>query len=133
MARDGSIFSYSNAFYNGALPVEAPEDKQALLDPARALDIVVETLSLPIGKDGATVVQATEELLTITGTTGAQQDPKVALVYFVKPDGNLALVWSVETQLEDEWLVSYVDAEAAADTAAVLGVIDYISFATYEV
>lgn len=67
---------------------------------------------------------------TITGTTGAQQDPEAELVYFIKQDSGLALTWRVETKLEDEWLFTYVDAE---DEAAVLGVIDFISFATYEV
>lgn len=67
---------------------------------------------------------------TITGTTGAQQDPEAELVYFIKRDGSLALTWRVETKLEDEWLFSYVDAE---NESAVLGVIDFISFATYEV
>lgn len=52
------------------------------------------------------------------------------MVYFVKQDGSLALTWRVETRMEDEWLFSYVDAE---DESAVLGVVDFISFATYEV
>lgn len=94
---------------------------------------MIDTLSLPVSREGrAQTTQTTEatETFMITGTTGALQDPEANLIYFVKQDGNLALTWKVETRLEDEWLVSYVDAEAEP---SVLGVIDYVSFATYEV
>lgn len=97
---------------------------------------MIDTLSLPVSKDGAALqgsgvtTTPTEGPLTITGTTGAQQDPEAELVYFVKQDGSLALTWRVETELEDEWLFSYVDAE---DESVVLGVVDFISFASYEV
>ena len=73
--------------------------------------------------------QGTESQL-ITGTTGAKEDPKLNLVYFVTRDGALALTWSVETRLEEQYLLSYVDAET---DLGVLGMIDFVSFATYEV
>ncbi|RYP01535.1 hypothetical protein DL763_000066 [Monosporascus cannonballus] len=130
IARDGSVFSFSNSFYAGEMSAEAPVFKQGLLDPINAFDVVVDTLSLPISKVSG--VEATQESETykITGTSGAELDPEANMVYFVKQDGSLALTWKVETKLKDQWLASYVDAEAESD---VLGVIDYISFATYEV
>lgn len=94
---------------------------------------MIDTLSLPVSKADAAVQDSgvtTQGPHTITGTTGAQEDPRAELVYFVKQDGSLALTWRVETRMEDEWLFSYVDAE---DESAVLGVVDFISFATYEV
>ena len=77
-----------------------------------------------------TVASQGVESQLITGTTGANEDPKLKLVYFIKRDGDLALAWSVETRLEEQYLLSYVDAEA---DSGVLGMIDFVSFATYEV
>ncbi|RYP21257.1 hypothetical protein DL767_009309 [Monosporascus sp. MG133] len=130
IARDGSVFSFSNSFYAGEMPAEAPVAKRDLLDPLKAFDVVVDTLSLPISKDSGVEATQESESYRITGTSGADQDPEANMVYFVKQDGSLALTWKVETKLEDQWLVSYVDAEAESE---VLGIIDYISFATYEV
>ena len=124
------MFSFSNSFYTGELPAEPPVEKRSLLDPATALDVVIDTFSLPITKGNA-VAEATQgDAQTITGTTGAEEDPKASLVYFVKRDGSLALAWGVETKMEQEYLLSYVDAETSA---GVLGMIDFVSFATYEV
>lgn len=57
-------------------------------------------------------------------------DPKAKLVYFVKPDGKLALSWRVETDIEDNWLLSYVDANSEE---TVHGVVDYVAEADYQV
>lgn len=125
------MFSYSNSFYAGELPTEAPVEKRSLLDPVKALDVVINTFKLPITKENV-VMEAKQgaESQAITGTTGAKEDPSASLVYFVTRDGNLSLAWGVETRMEEEYLLSYIDAEA---DAGVLGMIDYVSFATYEV
>jgi extracellular elastinolytic metalloproteinase len=49
-------------------------------------------------------------------------------MYFAKEDGTLALVWRVETDVRDNWLLSYVDAQ---NNAEVHGVVDYVAHATY--
>ena len=64
------------------------------------------------------------------GTSGAVSDPKARLVYLLKPDGTLNLAWRVETDVEDNWLLSYVDAKTAEE---VHGVVDYVSDATLQV
>lgn len=70
----------------------------------------------------------------MTGTTGAVSDPKANLVYLQKSsDKDLTLTWRVETDVMDNWLLTYVD---AASTKEVHGVVDYVSdiaSATYQV
>ena len=125
------MFSFSNSFYAGEVPAQAPIQKRSLLDLREALDTVIDTFSLPIETDSVvTVASQGVESQLITGTTGAKEDPKLKLVYFIKRDGDLALTWSVETRLEEQYLLSYVDAET---DSGVLGMIDFVSFATYEV
>ena len=63
-------------------------------------------------------------------TSGAVSDPMAKLVYFTKPDGNLALTWRIETDIDDHWLLTYMDAESASE---VHGIIDYVAEATYQV
>jgi len=63
----------------------------------------------------------------ITGTTGAYQDPKARLVY-LQQGTSVKLVWRVETDILDTWLLSYVDAQSAS---TVMGVVEYVAHATY--
>ncbi|KAL7626976.1 hypothetical protein AAE478_003751 [Parahypoxylon ruwenzoriense] len=130
IAYDGSIFSFGNSFFVGNTPQESPLQRRDLLDPVNALDAACNALQIPVS--GATSADATDESgsYTIRGTTGTVQDPDAGLAYFVKPDGSLALTWRVEIITPEDWLVSYVDAEAEL---GVLGLINYISHATYEV
>jgi extracellular elastinolytic metalloproteinase len=52
-------------------------------------------------------------------------------VYLVKGDGELALTWRVETDIVDNWLLTYVDAKANSE---IHGVVDYVAdLATYKV
>jgi extracellular elastinolytic metalloproteinase len=128
IARDGSVFSFSNSFYQGEVPDEIVLEESGIEDPIRALDIVCDTLQLVIGRDTAEV-EIEAEAYTIKGTSGTLENPKAEMVYFVQPDGTLALTWRVETEFVDKWLVSYVlEAESR-----VLGVVDRVSHATYEV
>lgn len=46
----------------------------------------------------------------LTGTTGAVSHPNAKLVYLGKKDAKLVLTWRVETDVRDNWLLSYVDA-----------------------
>jgi extracellular elastinolytic metalloproteinase len=57
-------------------------------------------------------------------------DPKARLVYLYDGE-DLKLTWRVETDVEDNWLLTYVD---ASSTTEIVGVVDYVSdLATYEV
>jgi extracellular elastinolytic metalloproteinase len=125
VARDGTVFSYSNSFFDGEIPSEAPA---AVSDPLGALSVARDTLQLSVSLDSA---QSTEESqsFSIKGASGAMKEPEVKQVYLAQPEGGLALTWRVETILSDSWLLSYVsDAEPK-----VLNVVDYTSHATYEV
>lgn len=88
-------------------------------------------LQLPVLRDTSTETVNEAESFTIKGVSGTVEDPKARLAYFVKPDNSLALTWTVETRSSENWLVSYVNAEAA--NPEVVGVVNYISHATYEV
>lgn len=65
----------------------------------------------------------------IEGSSGAHSDPSARLVYFQDGD-TLSLTWRVETDIIDNWLLSYLDAKTGAE---VYGVVDYVSDATYTV
>jgi extracellular elastinolytic metalloproteinase len=67
----------------------------------------------------------------LKGTSGAVSDPEARLVYLAKEDGTLSLTWRVETDVVDNWLLTYVDATTGQE---IHGVVDYVSdFATVEV
>tara|TARA_R110002060_G_scaffold43030_1_gene54532 strand:- start:191 stop:346 length:156 start_codon:yes stop_codon:yes gene_type:complete len=51
-------------------------------------------------------------------------------VYFQNADSTLTLTWRVETDINDNWLLSYVDAVTGSE---ILGVVDYVSDASYTV
>lgn len=106
--------------------------KRDFSDPTNALKGAVNILGLPVQADGATAVaQEGTEKYTLKGTTGAVSDPKAHLVYLVKGDGTLALTWRVETDVMDNWLLTYIDAKTNEE---IHGVVDYVSdFATLQV
>lgn len=105
--------------------------KRDQVDPVAALRGADSTLSLGVNAEKAQAVpEPTEEHYIIKGSTGALSDPLARLVYFQNPDQTLTLTWRVETDIRDNWLLSYVDAKKP-DT--VFGVVDYVSDATYQV
>ncbi|KAI5864481.1 extracellular metallo proteinase 1 [Durotheca rogersii] len=130
VARDGSIFSFGNSFFAGDIPQQSLVEKRCVLDAVGALDVASSTLQLPISGETSVEGSTGIESYTITGTTGTVQDPEASLVYFVRPNGDLALTWKVETRTADDWVVSYVDVEGES---GVLGLANYISYATYDV
>ncbi len=113
------------------VPAENPLKKRDQIDPVAALKGVTASLSLPITADAAVAVpeEATEHY-TIEGSSGTLSDPKTRLVYFQNPDSTLTLTWRVETDISDNWLLSYVDAVGGSQ---VLGVVDYVADASYRV
>ncbi|KAL7806686.1 fungalysin metallopeptidase [Trichoderma aethiopicum] len=132
VGRNGRVFSHGNSFFSGKLPAENPLTKRAFSQPTEALKGAVDILGLPVKADGATAEpqQGTEKYV-LKGTSGAVSDPEARLVYLVKADGTLSLTWRVETDVVDNWLLTYVD---AATNREVHGVVDYVAdFATFEV
>jgi extracellular elastinolytic metalloproteinase len=97
-----------------------------------ALQTASETLQLPVKADGASAEpKEGTKVYALKGTEGANAEPEAKLVYFVKSDGTLALTWRVETDIVDNWLLTYVDAENNSD---IHGVVDYVAdVATYKV
>lgn len=106
--------------------------KREQVDPVTALKGVSNVLALPITATDATAKpeSTAAEHYTIEGTTGAYQDPKARLVYFQTPENTISLTWRVETDLHDDWILSYVDAGGASQ---VLGVVNYVADAQYRV
>ncbi|KAK0109422.1 Fungalysin/Thermolysin Extracellular metalloproteinase 5, variant 2 [Cadophora gregata] len=131
VAADGTVFSYGNSFYTGAIPAESPLEKRDQIDAVAALQGVTSTLVLPIqASDAVAVPEEAIEHYVIEGSTGTLSEPKAKLVYFQKADGTLTLTWRVETDIGDNWLLSYLDAVSGSE---VLGVVDYGSDASYTV
>lgn len=98
-----------------------------------ALGGASKTLVLGVSDASSAEPLEAPETYVLKGTTGAVKDPEAKLMYLVKPDGGLALTWRVETDLDDMWLLTYVD---ATSNEQVHGVVNYVSDATdatYEV
>ncbi|KAK6846422.1 extracellular metalloproteinase MEP [Apiospora arundinis] len=131
IAKDGTVFSYSNNFFTGEVPAESPLMKRAFSEPTVALTGATKILDLGMsGEASAEAHPDAKETYTLKGTSGAVKDPEAKLMYIVKADGTLALTWRVETDIMDNWLLSYVD---AATNNEVHGVVDYVAEATYQV
>ena len=98
----------------------------------QALKTASDTLQLPVEANGASAEPKDgKEIYVIKGAKGANAEPEAKLVYFVKEDGELALTWRVETDIVDNWLLTYVDAETNSN---IHGVVDYVAdVATYKV
>ncbi|KAG4441518.1 hypothetical protein IFR05_002975 [Cadophora sp. M221] len=129
VAKDGSVFSYGSSFFTGTLPAESPLGKRDQVDPVLALRGASNTLQLDVTAEGAEAVPEEVEKYTITGSSGALSDPKANLVY-IQTGNTLSLSWRLETDIGDNWLLSYVDAVAPEK---VLAVVDYVSEASYTV
>jgi len=130
VAADGTVFSYGNSFYAGAIPTESPLHKRAFTEPTQAFEKATSELELPVTGKATSVPTKETETFTLKGTKGAQKDPEARLVYFVKADGSLALTWRVETDILDNWLLSYVDAKTNEE---IHGVVDWVADATLKV
>ncbi|KAK1574740.1 fungalysin metallopeptidase [Colletotrichum navitas] len=132
IGKDGKVFSYGNNFFKGEVPEASPLKKRDFKDPVSALKGAKDVLQLPVEAASASAEpKEGTEVYSIKGTSGAVSDPEARLVYFVKADGSLALSWRVETDITENWLLTYVDAETGTD---VHGVVDYVSdLANYRV
>ncbi len=124
------MFSYGNSFYTGEVPADSPLKKRDSLDPIKALEGATKALQLPVTGQASAEALDRIETYSLKGTSGVEEDPEARLVYLIKPDGTLALTWRVETDVLDDWLLSYVDASTNEE---IHGVVNYVADATYEV
>ncbi|KAM0661296.1 hypothetical protein ACHAPH_002804 [Verticillium nonalfalfae] len=129
---NGEVFSFGNSFFSGEIPEEEPLKKRDFNDPVLALQKTTEILGLPIEASTASAEpKEGQETYTLTGTDGAVSDPVAKLVYIAQKDGSLVLTWRVETDIMDNWLLTYIDAKTGED---IHGIVDYVSdLATYNV
>ncbi|KAM0335572.1 hypothetical protein ACHAQA_000620 [Verticillium albo-atrum] len=99
-------------------------------DPLVAFRNAVELLDLPISGISKATAEPTDEAGTyvIRGTEGSVSDPKAKLVY-VQHAGSALLTWRVETNIDSNWLLTYID---AATGTTIAGVFDYTNTASYE-
>ncbi|EXA33950.1 hypothetical protein NW761_010489 [Fusarium oxysporum] len=125
---DGEVFSYGNSFYEGKIP--GPLTKRDEKDPVDALKDTVDVLSLPVEAEKAKAEKKSKNHYTFTGTKGTVSKPEAKLTYLVDENKELKLTWRVETDIVDNWLLTYVN---AAKTDEVVGVVDYVNEATYKV
>ncbi|KXJ95029.1 extracellular elastinolytic metallo proteinase [Microdochium bolleyi] len=134
VAKDGHIFSYSNAFAPaGARPENPLPGRVALLDPLEALAAVLGHFAFPYSGIGRRVAAgaANGNSYTIEGLGGGLlEKPKVRLSYLVQDTGDVAPAWQVEVHHARGWVAAYVAAEGETK---ILGAMDFHSHATYEV
>ncbi|KAM5435825.1 Extracellular metalloproteinase 4 [Microsporum ferrugineum] len=132
VGRDGKVFSYGSSFYKGEIPKANPVAKRDFSDPVNALIGAINTLKIPVtaavGEVKTTPIEGNSTYM-FKGTTGALTDPTAQLVYLQK-DGGLHLTWRVETDVGDNWLLTYVDANK---NDQIHGVVDYVASAEYQV
>ncbi|TRX92378.1 hypothetical protein FHL15_006764 [Xylaria flabelliformis] len=127
---DGTVFSYGNSFFQGKIPAESPLQKREFSEPTQALEQATSVLDIPVTGKATAVATEDAKTFTLKGTSGAQKDPEARMVYFVKSDGELALTWRVETDVLDNWLLSYVDANTNEE---IHGVVDWVQDAKLRV
>ncbi|SCV47194.1 probable extracellular elastinolytic metalloproteinase precursor [Fusarium fujikuroi] len=125
---DGEVFSYGNSFYDGKIP--GPLTKRDEKDPVDALKDTVDVLSLPVEAEKAKAEKKSKNHYTFSGTKGTVSKPEAKLTYLIDENKELKLTWRVETDIVDNWLLTYVN---AAKTDEVVGVVDYVNEATYKV
>ncbi|KAF1954932.1 extracellular metallo proteinase 2 [Byssothecium circinans] len=128
VAKSGKVFSYGSTFFKGEVPSALA--KEPAVDPAEALQIAVSVLQLPIAAGSATAKADGEKSFVIEQTTGTVIEPKAALTYVQTSSGSLALAWKVTTDIDTNYLYTYVD---ATEKGKIHHVVDLAADATYEV
>lgn len=129
--KNGDVFSFGGSFFEGEIPELSPLQKRDVVEPVEALKTASNILQLPVEADSASAEPEDEdEAYVIKGTSGAEKDPKAKLMYLQTPEGQLRLVWRVETDISSNWLLTYVDANSNEE---VHGVVDWAADASYSV
>lgn len=122
---DGDIFSFSNNFYAGELPVADPRTQRDLTGPVAALQGAAKILGLSVDVTKSTVEPDANNNNTFIAksVSGVDRDPVIKLAYVVDADGKLQLAWRVETDTTYNWLRSYIDAKT---NSKIYGVYDHV-------
>jgi extracellular elastinolytic metalloproteinase len=128
VGQNGEVFSFGNSFYTGDAP--SALRKRDTVEPVDALKTAVSILQLPISAEQATAESKGDDAFVFKQTTGTVSEPEARLVYVQTPEGDLALAWRVETDINTNWLLTYVDANSGEK---IHHVVDYAADATYEV
>ncbi|KAA8910910.1 extracellular metallo proteinase 1 [Sphaerosporella brunnea] len=132
--RDGTILSSGSSLLKGKLDAPSVVRRDMLIDPVEALKGAIEKLGYPIDAENAQAVQQNSftggrKSYVFVGVEGVKNEPKADLAYYTTEEG-LKAVWRLETDLDDNYMITYVNANDAND---VVGAIDYVSDATYRV
>lgn len=122
---DGDVFSFSNTFFTGELPTVNPHVQMDLTSPTAALRGVAQILGIPIDTSKSTNAPDAVHKDTYVAklVSGVDRDPIMKLAYVVAGDGNLQLVWRVETDTKHNWLRTYIDAKTGDK---IYGVFDHV-------
>jgi extracellular elastinolytic metalloproteinase len=128
IGRNGDVFSFGNSFYKGDAP--SALRRRDTVEPVSALKTAVNILQLPISVEKATAESKGDDTFTFKQTTGTVSEPEARLVYVRTAEENLALAWRVETDIDTNWLLTYVDAQSGEK---IHHVVDYAADATYKV
>ncbi|KAF2676204.1 extracellular elastinolytic metallo proteinase [Lentithecium fluviatile CBS 122367] len=130
--RDGTVVSFGGSLRADVVEVlDAAEVKGVSISPLTAFRSAVNILDLPIHdvSSGARVVATgDDEIHVIEGIVGCNTSPTVKRAYF-STNRDLFLTWRIELDMEENWLLAFVD----ATTGEVAGVVDYTNGASYEV
>ncbi|KAF5019948.1 hypothetical protein F66182_8045 [Fusarium sp. NRRL 66182] len=125
--KSGDILSHGDSFTPVTQSSEL-ETKDVQIQPLAAFRAAVRLLQLPITGAANARIETTSSGYKVQGVEGTLEEPTVKLAYVHKAS-QLVLAWRVEVDIESNLLVTYVDATTGA---AVIGVVDYTSAATYE-
>lgn len=120
----GSIFSFGNGFYSGKIPETNPLTKRegggaTIISPLDALNGAIKVLKLPIQTANAEAVENKNQneqkksggkSYTFKNVKGSAP-PKADIRYAITNDQTLKLVWRIETDLGNNWIISFVDAQ----------------------
>lgn len=62
-------------------------------------------------------------------TRSDMQEPRADLAYYQTPEG-IKLIWRLETDLDENWLITYANAQ---EKGSIIAVADYVADASYNV
>jgi len=128
--RNGKVFSFGHSFYEkDDIPTL---QKRNIVEPAVALKLAIRTLQLPVIADNVVAEPKADrqQSFTFKQTSGTISEPEARLVYFQTKTDGLKLAWRIETDINTNWIVAYVDAETAEK---IYHIVDYAAAANYEV
>jgi extracellular elastinolytic metalloproteinase len=126
--RDGRVLSVGSSFTTSLNEVGP---RSAVIPPMEAVQGVVDTLGLPLTFSGATAIESKSNngSYKVVGAEGALSHPRAELVYYRTGTG-VRLAWKVETDIGDNWMVSYA---SAGEVGNIFGAVDYVADEKYEV